>query len=117
MLGVLASIAIVLGLAASLLWFLEYIVKQIGPRNVWLLLLVVFPISAGSALAYCNRDELVWWQMLLYSLTGPVVVAGLLLMGFAAVNPFAVITLIRQWVGQMYDRIIKRTLQAKNSPH
>jgi len=86
----LAPLWMIVGLfggAALLLWLLEGVAKLIGGRTTWMLFLVVVPLAVSVALSLSNWERLVWWERILYPLSGPVGVAALLFFGFAALNP------------------------------
>jgi hypothetical protein len=80
----------VFGLAAAILWCIEALAKRIGAKLTTVLLLGVLPSLFGGAVAYMNRTSLQWWELVLYTLAGPVVAVGLLLLGYLAVSPFGV---------------------------
>lgn len=105
MFELLIYIGILVGSAAIFLWVVEGIARHIGGRNAWLFFLVGLPFAAGAGLAYLNRVELAWWQLVLYPLAGPVIASGILLLAYAAVNPFALIVLARVLCQRAWSRI------------
>ncbi|AYQ28777.1 MULTISPECIES: hypothetical protein [unclassified Polaromonas] len=105
MFEVIAYIAILVGLAAGFLWGIERIAKRIGGRNTWLLFLVGLPLVAGVMVAWLNRTELAWWQLVLYPLVAPFVASAVLLLAYAAVNPYALIALVGALCRRARERI------------
>ncbi len=90
MLEVVAIVGGMIALAALLLWSIEALAKLIGGKRTAVLLLGVLPSLAGLAIAYLNRSTLRWWEFIAYPLAGPLIVFGVIIMGYLAVSPFGI---------------------------
>jgi hypothetical protein len=88
--SIVAGIGAVLGLAAVILWSIEALARRIGGKRTTILLLGVIPSLIGAGVAYLDRVNLQWWELLLYPLAGPVVACGVLVLGYVAVSPFGI---------------------------
>ena len=90
MLEVIATIGSVFALAALVLWSIEALARLIGGKRTTILLVVVLPLLGGLAVAYLNRASLQWWEFIVYPLAGPLIVGGVIVMGYVAVSPFGI---------------------------
>lgn len=94
MLWALVGIGIVVGFAAVLLWFVEGIAKLIGSRRTWMLFLVGLPLVCSVGISVWQWERLIWWERIVYPLSGPSVMILLLFGGFVAINPPDAILLV-----------------------
>jgi len=90
MLDILLIIALLLGFPMLLLWSIERLARKIGGRKTALLFIGIIPALAGLVAAYLNRENLRWWEFILYPMSGPLVACGLVLFSYAAVSPFGI---------------------------
>ena len=94
MLEIAAGIGGVVAFAAAFLWIIEKIARFIGGRNTWLLFLVALPFLGGAFLAYANRVELKWWQILTFPFVAPMITTLVLTACIMVINPFDTISLL-----------------------
>ncbi len=115
MLEVIVAIGSVLALAALVLWSIEALARLIGGKRTTVLLVGVLPFLAGSAVAYLDRASLQWWEFIVYPLAGPLIVGGVIIMGYVAVSPFGIpdmLGLVCALVGRGY-RSVRRFIWPK----
>ncbi|RZI62549.1 MAG: hypothetical protein EOP37_03035 [Rubrivivax sp.] len=105
MLDLILSIAFVVGLAAGIIRLIELCAQRLGSPNTWLIFLVGVPMLMGAIVGYLKRADMAWWQMALSPVVSPAIVAVVLLVGYAAANPFDLLALMGSGLRRLCTRV------------